>query len=123
MPSPRYDFVSIPPSIHWSEAPAVSALVYGLTISADFHRPCRMLVSVGVPAPLIIRASPTVPLWFEKTSPSKPPLAEGEHHRELEPAVGHGRVKVLRQGPELHSRPVQALDHLQPAGKPCERRR
>ena len=52
-----------------------------------------------------------------------PPLAEGEHHRELEPAVGHGRVKVFRQGPELHSRPVQALDHLQPAGQPCKRRR
>ena len=31
--------------------------------------------------------------------------------------------KSFRQGPELHSRPVQTLDHLQPAGKPCKRRR
>ena len=47
-----------------------------------------------------------------------PPLAEGEHHRELELAGGRGRVKIFRQGPELHSRPVQALDHLQPVGQP-----
>ena len=50
------------------------------------------------------------------------PLAEGEHHRELELAGGRRSVEVLRQGPELHSRPVQALDHLQPAGQPCKRR-
>ena len=36
-----------------------------------------------------------------------PPLAEGEHHRELELAGGRGRVEVLRQGPEFHSRAVQ----------------
>ena len=66
--SPRTLYV--PPSIHWRAAPAVSALVYRLTISADFHRPWRMVVSVGAPAPLIIRASPTLPLWPEKTSPS-----------------------------------------------------
>ena len=34
-----------------------------------------MVVSVGAPAPLIIRASPTLPLWPEKTSPSKPAAA------------------------------------------------
>ena len=32
--------------------------------------------------------------------------------------VDVGRVEVLRQGPELHSRMVQALDHLQPVGQP-----
>ena len=75
----------VPPSIHWRAAPAVSALVYRLTISADFHRPWRMVVSVGAPAPLIIRASPTLPLWPEKTSPSKP---RGSAGRILDP-VGH----------------------------------
>ena len=55
----------VPPTIHWRAAPAVSA---------DFHRPWRMVVSVGAPAPLIIRASPTLPLWPEKTS-SRPPAA------------------------------------------------
>ena len=38
------------------------------------------------------------------------------HHRELE--LGRGRIKILGQRPELHSRPVQALDHLQPVGQP-----
>ena len=47
-----------------------------------------------------------------------PPLAEGEHHRELKLAGGRGRIKILGQRPELHSRPVQALDHLQPVGQP-----
>ena len=47
-----------------------------------------------------------------------PPLAEGEHHRELELAGGRRGVEVLRQGPELHSRMVQTLDHLQPIGQP-----
>ena len=51
-----------------------------------------------------------------------PPLAEGEHHRELELAGGRGRIKILGQRPELHSRPVQALDHLQPVGQPLESR-
>ena len=46
-----------------------------------------------------------------------PPLAEGELHLELQLPVGRGRVEVLRQGPELHSRVVQALDHLQPVGQ------
>ena len=41
-----------------------------------------------------------------------PRLAEGEHYRELELAVGHGRVKVFRQRPELHSHPVQTHYHL-----------
>ena len=44
-------------------------------------------------------------------------------HRELELAGGRRDVEVFRQRPELHSRSVQTLDHLQPAGKPCERRR
>ena len=38
-----------------------------------------------------------------------PPLAEGEHHRELELPGGRRGVEVFRQGPELHSRQVQAL--------------
>ena len=52
-----------------------------------------------------------------------PPLAEGEHHRELELAGGRGRVEVFRQGLELHSRMVQTLDHLQPVCQPWKRRR
>ena len=52
-----------------------------------------------------------------------PPIAEGEHHRELELTGGHGRVEAFLQGTKLYSRPVQALDHLQPAGKPCKWRR
>ena len=39
-----------------------------------------------------------------------PPLAEGEHHRELELAGGRRGVEVFRQGPELNSRQVQARD-------------
>ena len=31
-----------------------------------------MVVSVGAPAPLIIRANPALPLWLEKASPSSP---------------------------------------------------
>ena len=46
-----------------------------------------------------------------------PPLAEGEHHLELELAGGRRGVEVLRQGPELNSRMMQALDHLQPVGQ------
>ena len=52
-----------------------------------------------------------------------PPLAEGEHRRALELAGGRSRVEVFCQGTEFHSRPVQALDHLQPVGKLCKRRR
>ena len=54
---------SFPPSIHRRAAPAVSFLVYRDTIAAVFHLPCLMVVSVGAPAPLIILASPTLPLW------------------------------------------------------------
>ena len=46
-----------------------------------------------------------------------PPFAEGDHHLELELQVGRGRVEVLRQGTELHTRMVQALDHLQPVAQ------
>ena len=49
---------------------------------------------------------------------ARPPLAESNHHRELELAGGRGRVEVLRQGPELHSGVVQAVNHLQYAGQP-----
>ena len=52
-----------------------------------------------------------------------PPLAEGEHHREVALAGGRGRVEVFRQGPELPSYTVQALDHLRPVGQPRKRRR
>ena len=47
-----------------------------------------------------------------------PPLTEGEHHRELELARGSRSVEVFRQGLELYSGPVQALNHLQPGGQP-----
>ena len=47
-----------------------------------------------------------------------PPLAESEHHRELELAGGRGRVEVFRQGPELHTPQVQVLNYLQPIGQP-----
>ena len=30
--------------------------------------------------------------------------------------------KCFRQGPELYSRMVRAIDHLQPVGQPCSRR-
>ena len=52
-----------------------------------------------------------------------PPLAEGEHHQELELAHGCRSVEVFRQGPKFHPRAVQAFDHLQPVGQPCKRRR
>ena len=51
------------------------------------------------------------------------PLAEGEHHRELEFGGRRGRVEVFRQGPELPSYTVQVLNHLQPVGHPYKRRR
>ena len=68
---------------------------------------------------------PRLRLASDRAFPDRvpPPLAEGEHHLELELAGGRGRVEVFRQGPEFHSRPVQALDHLQPVGKPCKWRR
>ena len=51
-----------------------------------------------------------------------PPLAEGEHHRELKLTRGRRSVEVFRQGTELHSRMVQALDHQQPVGEPASGR-
>ena len=68
---------------------------------------------------------PRVRLSCHRPLPDRvpPPVAEGEHHRELELAGGRRSVEVFRQGTGLHSRPVQALDHLRPAGQPCKRRR
>ena len=68
---------------------------------------------------------PCFRLARDRTLPDRvpQPLGEGEHHRELELAGGRGRVEVLRQGPELHSGHVQALDHLQFVGQPCKWRR
>ncbi len=51
-----------------------------------------------------------------------PPLAEGEHRRELKLTRGRRSVEVFRQGTELHSRTVQALEHQQPVGEPASGR-
>ena len=68
---------------------------------------------------------PRLRLTRDRALPDRvpPPLAEGEHHRELEFAGRRRSVEVFRQGPELLFHPVQTLDHLQPAGKPCKRQR
>ena len=64
----------------------------------------------------------TAQIRTDKLGPQPCPRRRRQSRRELELAGGRGRVKIFRQGPELHSRPVQALDRLQPVGQPLESR-
>ena len=71
--------------------------------------------SAGEPA-----LGPRLRLARDRALPDRvsPPLAEGEHHRELELAGGRRSIEVFRKRPELHSRPVQALITCSPQVSP-----
>ena len=125
------DAISTQPlSFHLFDSPTADLQALGQFPLAHSLRPFHLDVlslSLGQ-ARLPARETPLGPhlrLARDRALPDRvsPPFAEGEHHRELELAVGRGRVKFFRQGPELLFHPVQTLDHLQPAGKPCKRRR
>ena len=116
---------SHPLPVHLLDGPSADLQALGQFPLAHSLRPLcpdvlpLLLGQTGPPA-RETALGPRLRLARDRAVPDRvpPPLAEGEHHRELELAGGRRRVEVFRQGPELHPRPMQALDHLQPVGQP-----
>ena len=118
--------ISIQPlPVHLLDGPAADLQSLGQFPLAHSLRPLHpdvlpLLLGQARPPAWETALGPRLRLAGDRPLPDRvpPPLAEGEHHRELELAGGRGRVEVFRQGPELHSSMVQALDHLQAVGQP-----
>ena len=114
--------------VHLLDGPAADLQELGQFPLAHSLRPLHpdalpLLLGQGRPSARETALGPRLRLARDRPLPDgvPPPLAEGEHHLELELAGGRGRVEVFRQGPELHSRQVQALDHLETIGQPTLR--
>ena len=102
-------------SVHLLDGPTADLQTLGQFPLAHSLRPLHpdvlplLLAQAGPPA----RETPFGPrlrLPRDRALPDRvpPALAEGEHHRELEPTVGHGRVEVLhrdRNSPPTRCRP------------------
>ena len=96
--------------VHLLDGPAADLQALGQIPLAHSLRPFRpdvlpLLLGQARPSSGETPLGPCLRLSRDRTllDPVPPPLAENEHHRELELAGGRSRVEVFRQGPELQA--------------------